>query len=336
MSILPIFIPHAGCPHQCVFCNQKTISGQKTAALEGAKEQLNKWLNILNPSIKHEAAFYGGSFTGLDLKLQEDLLSLTDALYDQGVIASVRLSTRPDYIDAERLRFLSNHHVGTIELGVQSLDDKVLIKSERGHSSECVYKASELIKAYGFRLGLQLMVGMPGQDFASLKDTVENVLIIKPDLARIYPLLVIKNTPLENLFRSGEFEPISIEDAVDQASYVYKKLTDSGINVIRIGLQADEELCEPGNIIAGPFHPSMGELVKARVLRDEVSFRIEELVKNGEKRIVIAFGSRMESKLRGQKNCNLHYLQKKFKNIYLEFRKDKFSEFAGSVRVFVE
>lgn len=336
MSILPIFIPHAGCPHQCVFCNQKTISGQKTAALEGAKEQINKWLNILNPSIKHEAAFYGGSFTGLDLKLQESLLSLTDALYEEGVVKAVRLSTRPDYIDEARLSFLARHHVETIELGVQSLDDGVLAMAERGHTAESVYKASELIKAHGFRLGLQLMVGMPGQDFSSIRSTVEQVLAIKPDIARIYPLLVIKNTPLESLYKNGAFVPLTIEEAVEQAAYMYGKLTNCGINVIRIGLQADEELCEPGNIVAGPFHPSMGELVKARVLRDEVAARIGELVEQGAKRIVIAFSPRMESKLRGQKNCNFLYLQKKYKDVYLELRKEQLAENTEAVKVFAE
>ncbi|MDO4179375.1 MAG: radical SAM protein [Phascolarctobacterium sp.] len=336
MSIIPIFIPHAGCPHQCVFCNQRTISGQQTAAIEGAKAQINKWLKILNPRIKHEAAFYGGSFTGLDLSLQKELLALTDNLQEQGVITSVRLSTRPDYIDEERLQLLAEHHVRTIELGVQSLDDKVLAKAERGHRSACVYEAAKLIKEYGFRLGLQLMVGMPLQDFASVKDTTEQALSMKPDLARIYPLLVIKNTPLEKSYTSGEFLPLTINEAVEQAAYLYKKLTDANVQVIRIGLQADEELCEPGNIIAGPWHPSMGELVKARVLRNELESKLEVFASQGAKKVVLCYSPRLESQLRGQKNSNLLYLQKKFQNLYLELRKVKFQETAGRVKVFVE
>ncbi len=322
MSIIPVFIPHAGCPHQCVFCNQKTISGQKTAALEGANEQINKWLAYLNPNIKHEVAFYGGSFTGLDFQLQEQLLALSDNLFAKGIIDSVRLSTRPDYIDEERLELLRQHHVRTIELGVQSLDDKVLARAERGHNAACVHQAAALIKDFGFQLGLQLMVGMPEQDFESLKDTVEQALAIKPDIARIYPLLVIKNTPLAESYNSGEFVPLSLESAIEQAAYVYRKLTNANITVIRIGLQADEELCEPGNIVAGPFHPSMGELVKARVLRDEIANEICKFVEQGAQKLVLKFNPCMESKLRGQKNCNTSYLQKMFKGIYLEFRKD--------------
>ena len=192
MAIIPIFIPHAGCPHQCVFCNQKTISGQKTAALEGAKEQINRWLERVKHSVENEAAFYGGSFTGLDITLQKELLALTDELLERKVIGSVRLSTRPDYIDEERLELLRAHGVKFVELGVQSLDNEVLAAAERGHTAEQVVNAVTLLKNYGFKVGVQLMVGMPKQNFASVKATVEKVLALKPDIARIYPLLVIK------------------------------------------------------------------------------------------------------------------------------------------------
>ena len=175
MAILPIFIPHAGCPHHCVFCNQRTISGQKTAALPGAKAQIQRWLQWLRPSKANEAAFYGGSFTGLDMALQKQLLALTDELLEQGIIGSVRLSTRPDYIKAEVLSLLGEHGVELVELGVQSLDDAVLQKAERGHTVEAVYAAHKLLKAYGFKTGIQLMVGMPGQDFASVQDTAAKV-----------------------------------------------------------------------------------------------------------------------------------------------------------------
>ena len=151
MSIIPIFIPHAGCPHQCVFCNQKAISGQKSAAVPAAQAQIKRWLEWIKPSALNEAAFYGGSFTGLDLSLQKELLALTDGLIKQGVIGSVRLSTRPDYIDAERLELLKQHHVKLVELGVQSLDDAVLKRAERGHSAAAVYAAHALLKEEGFR-----------------------------------------------------------------------------------------------------------------------------------------------------------------------------------------
>ena len=312
MAILPIFIPHAGCPHQCVFCNQRTISGQKTAALPGAKAQIQRWLQWLRPSKDNEAAFYGGSFTGLDMALQKQLLALTDELLEQGIIGSVRLSTRPDYINTEVLSLLGEHGVELVELGVQSLDDAVLQKSERGHDAEAVYTAHKLLKEYGFKTGIQLMVGMPGQDFASVQDTAARVAQLRPDIARIYPLLVIKDTPLAHSYEQGAFVPLSLEEAVEQSAYLYKTLTQAGIKVIRIGLQPDEELCAAGNIVAGPFHPAMGELVKSRVLRHHFTPMLQELVESGAGGVIFHCPRRYESKLRGLKNSNMQYWQQQF------------------------
>ncbi len=306
MAIIPIFIPHAGCPHQCVFCNQKTISGQKTAALEGAKEQINRWLERIKPSVENEAAFYGGSFTGLDINLQKELLALTDELLDHKVIGSVRLSTRPDYIDKERLELLRAHGVKLVELGVQSLDNEVLAAAERGHTAEQVVNAVALLKNYGFKVGVQLMVGMPKQDFDSVKATVERVLALKPDIARIYPLLVIQGTPLAKSYEAGEFEPLSLEEAVEQAAYMYQHLSEAGVKIIRVGLQPDDELCAEGNIIAGPFHPSMGELVQSYLLREKLTPQIIEESRNGDGVLVLC-PRKLESKVRGMRNGNVRY-----------------------------
>lgn len=318
--ILPIFIPHAGCPHQCVFCNQKKISGQKLATVANAKTQIQRWLKWLKPSQENQAAFYGGSFTGLDLELQKELLALTDELYDKGVIGSVRCSTRPDYIDQERLDLLKQHHLELVELGVQSLDDKVLVAAERGHKAEDVAKAMALLKANGFQTGIQLMVGMPEQSFASVQATVELVVMLKPSTARIYPLLVVKDTPLAKTFLEGQFKPLGLEEAVEQATYVYDKLTGNGINVIRIGLQPDDELCQDGNILAGPFHPSMGELVKSRSLRNQLTPQIAELYNSGTRNITIDCPSKMLSKLIGLKKCNLEYWSKVFPDMIISIK----------------
>ena len=315
MAILPIFIPHAGCPHQCVFCNQRTISGQKTAALPGAKAQIQRWLQWLRPSKANEAAFYGGSFTGLDMALQKQLLALTDELLEQGIIGSVRLSTRPDYINTEVLSLLKEHGVELVELGVQSLDDAVLQKAERGHTVESVYAAHKQLKEYGFKTGIQLMVGMPGQDFASVQDTAARVAQLRPDIARIYPLLVIKDTPLAHSYEQGAFVPLRLEEAVEQSAYLYKTLTQAGIKVIRIGLQPDEELCAAGNIVAGPFHPAMGELVKSRVLRQHFTPMLQELVESGARGVIFHCPRRYESKLRGLKNSNMQYWQQQFPHL---------------------
>ena len=307
MAIIPIFIPHAGCPHQCVFCNQKTISGQKTAALEGAKEQINRWLERVKPSVENEAAFYGGSFTGLDITLQKELLALTDELLERKVIGSVRLSTRPDYIDEERLELLRAHGVKLVELGVQSLDNEVLAAAERGHTAEQVVNAVTLLKKYGFKVGVQLMVGMPKQDFASVKATVEKVLVLKPDIARIYPLLVINGTSLAKSYEAGEFEPLRLEEAVEQAAYMYQHLSEAGVKIIRVGLQPDDELCAEGNILAGPFHPSMGELVQSYLLREKLTPQILEAAKQNGEAVLILCPKKLESKVRGLRNANVKY-----------------------------
>lgn len=315
MFILPIFIPHAGCPHQCVFCNQRAISGQKLAATSSACAQIARWRSWLRPSQQNEAAFYGGSFTGLPLALQRELLSLTDELLAEGFIGSVRLSTRPDYIDEERLALLAQHNVKLVELGVQSLDDAVLQAAGRGHTAAQVTQAMQLLQQRGFATGLQLMVGLPRQSFASVRHTVRQAVSLAPDIARIYPLLVIKDTPLAADFAAGRFAPLSLQAAVEQAAWAYKELVEAGINVIRIGLQADAELCAPGNIIAGPFHPAMGELVKSRVLRDELTPRLAQLVHMGVGGIDILCPPKLESKLRGQKGCNLRYWQEHFPGV---------------------
>lgn len=309
MAIIPIFIPHAGCPHQCVFCNQKTISGQKTATADDVCCQIECYLKWIKPDRANQAAFYGGSFTGLSIGLQEELFKPVDALLDEGIIGSVRLSTRPDYIDVERLELLQHHNVKTVELGVQSLDDAVLALAERGHNANDVYQAVELLKAYNFNVGIQLMVGMPGQSFDSIKATVQKVLQLRPDIVRIYPLLVIKDTPLEAAYNEGAFQPLTLEEAIRQSAYVYRQMTQAGIKVIRMGLQADDELCSEGNIIAGPFHPAFGELVQSYLLHEDFTPQIQAELTQGATEIVLNCPIQLESQLRGIKNSNLQRWQ---------------------------
>ena len=309
MSIIPIFIPHAGCPHQCVFCNQKKISGQKTASAEAVRQQIEKYLQWIKPGPNNEAAFYGGSFTGLEPELQEELFAPVDELLQKGVIGSVRCSTRPDYISPARLELLKRHNVSTVELGVQSLDDEVLQRAERGHDAASVTQAVQLLREYGFKVGLQLMCGMPGQSRESFLQTVAQSVALQPDIVRLYPLLVIKDTPLEESYRSGEFMPLSVEAAAELCAEAWEQFTAAGITVIRMGLQPDEELCTPGNIVAGPFHPAFGELVKSLVLRRRLTPQIEALLSSGRRKIKILVPHKMESKLRGQQNANIKYWQ---------------------------
>ena len=214
-----------------------------------------------------------------------------------------------DYIDVGIVELLKQHHVTLVELGVQSLDNNVLQIAERGHSAADVEKAVTCLKAKNVSVGIQLMVGLPKQDWLSLADTVKKVVHMKPEIARIYPLLVIKDTPLEKMYKDGAFSPLSLPAAVAQASYVYENLTSNGIEVIRIGLQADEELCKEDNIIEGPFHPSFGEMVKSFQYRCWVAEQLEELDGNISG-ILIAHNSKITSQLKGIKKCNEKFWQR--------------------------
>ena len=305
-KIIPVFIPHAGCPHQCVFCNQKTISGQKDNGLEAAKIQIEEYAKWTKPSLENEIAFYGGSFTALPISFQEELLKLALHYRTTGLIGKIRLSTRPDYIDALRLALLKKYGVGTVELGAQSLDDQVLVQAERGHTGVQVAEAVQLLKKEGFKVGLQFMVGLPGQDMGSLEATLRQAIELKPAIARIYPLLVVRGTALAISYAEGKYEPLTLEAAVEQSYYLYEGLTRAGVKVIRMGLQPDKELCQEGNIIAGPFHPAFGELVKSYGYKVAVQKEIAALPE-GKYEVTINHPPKLASIVRGMHRENVKF-----------------------------
>lgn len=262
--IIPVFVPHFGCKNDCVFCNQRKITGfvDRLDSIEYVGHIEDYLKTIGDPQDKHiEIAFFGGSFTGLDISIQMEYLEIAKKYKDEGKIDSIRLSTRPDYIDKEILDFLKSFGVDIIELGVQSLDEEVLKISKRGHDRKDVEKASELIKDNGFVLGIQIMVGLPGDNEEKYKKTVESVINLKPNIVRIYPVLVIKKTELENMYKSGEYTPVSLNSAIKLSAYGDKKFYLNGIKVIRIGLQATKNISKDFDLIAGPFHPSFRQYV---------------------------------------------------------------------------
>ncbi len=321
MSIIPVFIPNAGCPHQCIFCNQKTISGQGTNGLAAARAQIEQFAGYVKPSAKNEIAFYGGSFTALPLDFQEQLLQLAHEYMDKGLAGRIRMSTRPDYIDDMRLALLEKYGVETVELGAQSLDDKVLRLTERGHDAKAVELAVARLKKRGFVVGLQFMLGLPGQDFNSVKATLAKALELKPAMARIYPALVVKGTKMAEQYLAGTYKPLPLEEAVEQSWYMFEGLTRSGIQVIRMGLQPDEELCKPGNILAGPFHPSFGELVKSYGYRLKVKKIIAQLPE-GDYTIVITHPPHLASMVRGMHKANVKVWEQGG-NIKIKFQEGK-------------
>ena len=280
--IIPIFVPHLGCPHQCTFCNQKEISGQtKQVTANDVKETIEYYLKNFKDDSKYvEVAFYGGSFTAIDEKKQNELLEAANEFIKQGRVNSIRLSTRPDYIDKSILKRLKKYNVKTIELGVQSANDYILAKCQRGHTFEDVKKASKLIRFYGFTLGHQMMIGLPESTKLDEINTAKALINLKPKIVRIYPVLVIKNTPLAKEYEQGEYIPLTVEQAVDRAKDIMQLFNNAKIEVIRIGLQNTEEITDPSEessqVIAGPYHPAFRQLVESGMWYDEIVQKIKK------------------------------------------------------------
>ena len=247
--IIPIFVPHLGCPNDCTFCNQKSISGQtKKVTAEEVKETIEKYLKSFKEKDSYkEIAFFGGSFTGIELEKQEELLKIAYEYVKKKQIHSIRVSTRPDYIDKDRLKLLKKYGVKTIELGVQSTNDYILKKCKRGHTYEDVIKASKLIRRYGFELGHQMMIGLPESTKLDELNTAKDLAKLKPKIVRLYPVLVIKNTQLEKEYKNGEYEPLNLLQAVERCKELYYFFTKKNIAVIRMGLQNTDLISNPEN-----------------------------------------------------------------------------------------
>ena len=281
--VIPVFVPHLGCPNDCIFCNQKSISGQKkNLTKEEAKKTIDYFLeNIKDKDAKKEIAFFGGSFTGIDEKQQEELLQIAYEYIKNGQVDSIRISTRPDYINKEILKRLKKYKVKTIELGVQSANDYILSRANRGHTFKDVVKASKLIRWYGFNLGHQMMVGLPESNRIDEINTAKALIKLKPKMIRIYPVLVIKGTKLEKEYNDGIYEPLSVVQAVETCKQLVRMFNDKKIDVIRVGLQNTEEICEPGSnqseVIEGPFHPAFRQLVESGLWYDAIVEKIKKL-----------------------------------------------------------
>ena len=281
--IIPIFVPHLGCPNDCVFCNQKSISGQqKMITKEDIIKTINFYLeNIKDKEAKKEVAFFGGSFTGIDVDKQEEFLQTAYKFIKDGKIDSIRVSTRPDYINKDILKRLKKYKVRTIELGVQSANDYILKQCKRGHTFEDVKKASKLIRWHRFVLGHQMMVGLPESTKLDEINTAKALIKLKPKIVRIYPVLVIKDTPLEEEYKNNEYSPLTVEQAVETCKDIVDLFNKANIEVIRIGLQNTEEITDPqeksSQVVAGPYHPAFRQLVEGRLWYDAIVQEIKKI-----------------------------------------------------------
>ena len=305
---IPIFISHFGCPNACVFCNQKKINGRETdVTMEDVRQIIEMYLETLPKNSKKEVAFFGGTFTGISLNLQKEYLKTVYEYIEKGLIDGIRLSTRPDCINREIVGQLRKYGVTSVELGVQSLDEKVLKATARYYPVETVAEACALLKEDGMELGIQLMIGLPESTMESDYETAVKALEMHPDTARIYPTLVIKNTKMEEMFLKGEYKALSIEEAVERTRKIYSLLESNGVNVIRVGLQPSEDLREDGVVLGGPFHPAFRELVET-----EIYYNFFKAIAEKEKRLEIEADERNISKLVGIKKANRVRLKEYF------------------------
>ena len=244
---------------------------------EEIKGIIDEHLNTLPLGKKYvEAAFFGGSFTGISAEKQEELLSVAKEYLDRGDIHGIRLSTRPDYISVEILDRLKRYGVTTIELGVQSMDDEVLNASNRGHSASDVKKAVELIRKYDIRLGLQMMTGLPGDEPEKDIKTAEEIIKLKPEFVRIYPTLVLAETKLEALYKEGKYHPQTVEEATELCKKLILMFKEANIEIIRVALATTEEIRDGASVIAGPYHPAFRELAEGEIYYDELNRIIKE------------------------------------------------------------
>lgn len=280
--IIPIFVPHLGCPNDCTFCNQKSISGQtKQVTAKDVKQTIEEYLkSFKNENLYKEVAFFGGSFTGIEQEKQKELLEAAYEFIKTKQIQSIRISTRPDYIDKEKLQLLKKYGVKTIELGVQSTNDYILKKCRRGHTFEDVKRASKLIRRHGFILGHQMMIGLPESTKIDELNTAKDLAKLKPKIVRLYPVLVIKGTELEKEYQNGEYEPVPLSQAVERCKELYYFFTHKKITVIRMGLQNTDIISDPKNakseVVAGPYHEAFGQLVEDSIWYDAILEKIKK------------------------------------------------------------
>ncbi len=324
---IPIFIPHLGCNNECVFCNQKKISGKnKSQNIDELRIDIEKHLEYFKGNKKVQIAFFGGSFTGIPLTHQIKYLKLANEYIVSGKVHSIRISTRPDYINIRILRILKKYNVETIELGVQSMDNTVLESSKRGHTASDVIRAAIIINLLKIELGFQVMVGLPNSTLQSEKNTIKKLLKFNPKQLRIYPVYVLEKSKLFDMYLNKEYIPLNLEEAVIRTSEVIKECRVSDVQIIRIGLQSTEEISTNNLKVIGPVSDNFAEYALSKIvlekLEKEISNRIHvNNVDNKKKKIEVCVNKKYISIVVGPKKINKNYLQDKY-NIILSIKEN--------------
>lgn len=302
---ISIFVPHLGCPCQCSFCNQKTITGKENQPTpEDVRNSIETALR--HKGFDYEVAFFGGSFTAIDRDYMESLLSAAYEYVKTDKISGIRISTRPDCIDEEILGLLKSYGVTSIELGAQSMDNEVLEANRRGHTAEQVAEAAELIKSYGFELGLQMMTGLYKDTFEKSVETAKKIIELKPATVRIYPTVVLKGTYLAELYDKELYKPLGVDDSAELCAVLLPMFEQAGIKVIRLGLHSSPDIKK--NMLAGGFHDSFGEIVQSRLL-------VNKILALPPKAYTVYVNNRSLSKLKGNSKRNIYMLMERGYNI---------------------
>ena len=308
--VIPVFVPHLGCPYRCVFCDQRRISGSdEPASAETVRQTIKQSAALPPQGAKRQLAFYGGSFTAIPAAEQEELLSAAAEAIARGEIDAIRLSTRPDAIDDSVLERLRRYGVETVELGAQSMDDEVLRLSGRGHTVRDVETAAAALKAAGFRLILQMMTGLPGSDDEKEIETARRLIALRPDGVRIYPTVIVRGTPLWEMWKRGEYREHTVEDAVRVCAKLLPLFDAALISVVRLGLNPTERL-SGGEAAGGAYHPALGELVRSRILLEKERALLKGVPPGS--RVTLGAAPRTLSQAIGQKKENLRALAGEF------------------------
>lgn len=322
---IPVFIPHLGCPNQCIFCNQRTISGTVEFDEKKPREEIEDALKTVNQGDECEIAFFGGSFTGIDRCLMIRLLDMAQKYVDCGRVNAIRMSTRPDYITPEIIKILKNYTISCVELGIQSMNDDVLKYLKRGHSSKDTLLAVKLLKDAGFDFVGQMMIGLPGATSDDEAECAEKICSMGACGTRIYPTLVLRSTELEYMTEQGEYVPMSLEEAVSRSAAVLKIFSRHGVPCIRIGLCDSENLHSEDTFVAGPNSPSIGEMIRSRLFYELICEKIDTLLSEKNKiyrEITVLCPPKTTSQIKGNKRENIKKLTSKYGFSRIDVRED--------------